>query len=325
MARNSFFGAFAIVASFAMACSAQNDEVISGNGDVPAGETPAPTEPPPPAPNAPPPATGETPKPPDLDLPDPNTPPPGPKERTILAIDEAGALVSFLAKDPSKVTTKAITGLQQGESILGIDVRPSNGMLYALGSKSRIYTIDRATGAATAVGNELTPSLQGQSFGFDFNPVADAIRIHSDYNQNLRVSPMTGAVVMEDKALTFAENDPNFLQDPNVVATAYTNSVSPKPAATDLYGIDSTRDLLVKVAPPNDGKVSTIGSLGVDVVAVAGFDIYGTGEAADAYAALHVDGAKMPALFAIDLTKGTATKVADIGHDKAIQGIAIEP
>ena len=36
--------------------------------------------------------------------------------------------------------------LQAGEKLLDIDFRPADGKMYGLGSSSRIYTIDRATG-----------------------------------------------------------------------------------------------------------------------------------------------------------------------------------
>ena len=46
----------------------------------------------------------------------------------------------------------AITGLQGGEIILGIDFRPLTKQLYALGSTSRLYTLDTRTAVATQVG-----------------------------------------------------------------------------------------------------------------------------------------------------------------------------
>ena len=40
------------------------------------------------------------------------------------------------------ISSATITGLQAGETILGIDFRPATGELYALGSNSRLYTIN---------------------------------------------------------------------------------------------------------------------------------------------------------------------------------------
>ena len=123
-------------------------------------------------------------------------------------------------------------GVQAG--LVGIDFRPANGMLYGLGSSSRIYTIDRTTAAATVVGDgaAFTPALAGQAHGFDFNPVADRIRVHTDVDQNLRLDPTTGKVSVVDGTLSFAATDVNAGQSPNVVGTGYTNSVSPARTAS---------------------------------------------------------------------------------------------
>src|SRR4051812_21174301 len=62
-----------------------------------------------------------------------------------------------------------ITGLQPGEAALAIDLRPATGQLYLLGSTSRLYVVDPATGAAAAVGPPFTPALAGVASGFDFH------------------------------------------------------------------------------------------------------------------------------------------------------------
>src|SRR5688572_12188184 len=98
-----------------------------------------------------------------------------------------GRLVLFSSDDPSDVEVVRIKGLQRGEEILGLDMRPATGQLYALGSSSRLYTIDYIAGTATPVGTgPFTPALIGTRFGFDFNPTVDRIRIVSDTGQNLR-------------------------------------------------------------------------------------------------------------------------------------------
>ena len=68
-----------------------------------------------------------------------------------------------------------------GEEVLGVDFRPATGQLYALSSASKIYTLNLGTGLATMVGAApfATP-LSGTSFGFDFNPTVDRIRIVSN-------------------------------------------------------------------------------------------------------------------------------------------------
>ena len=112
------------------------------------------------------------------------------------AVNSRNQFLTFDSATPQTVTTgKAITGLAQNESIEGIDFRPTTGVLYGLGSFGTVYTLSNLTGtgpvvATTAVSNV---PINGTSFGFDFNPQADAagansLRIVSDQNQNLAVN-----------------------------------------------------------------------------------------------------------------------------------------
>src|SRR5690606_32539045 len=85
----------------------------------------------------------------------------------------------------------ARSGLQGGEQVLGFDIRPSNGLLYLLTDAQRVYIVDPATGRAT-LNASLTPApgspftqLVGTAFGTDFSPLADAMRVISDAEQNL--------------------------------------------------------------------------------------------------------------------------------------------
>ena len=258
------------------------------------------------------------------------TPPAGPASRTMWAIDDANRMVRFTADDPSKVTSMAISGLALGERLQAIDVRPADGKIYGLGTSSRLYVIAGTSGAATAVGAKtFAPALSGNAFGFDVNPVADRLRVHSDVEQNLRLDPTMGTATT-DAALAFAPGDVNQGQSPHLVATAYTNSVSPAPSVTVLYAIDSTRNLLTKLATPNDGKITTVGALGISITSVAGFDIFGGTSAngastpLEAYAVLTPTGGKS-GLYTIDLAKGTATLKGVIGSPTPLHGLAIQP
>src|SRR5262249_9742481 len=70
----------------------------------------------------------------------------------LTGLTTTGNLVTFDSATPGTISgTVAITGLQGGEILLGIDRRPFDGLLYGLGSTNRIYTINTATGVATAV------------------------------------------------------------------------------------------------------------------------------------------------------------------------------
>ncbi len=194
-----------------------------------------------------------------------------------------------------------ITGMQTDEVIKGIDFRPATGELYGLGSRSNIYTINTATGAATQVGtSSFTPALSGSSFGFDFNPTVDRIRITSDAGQNLRVNPNSGAVAGNDINLNGATS--------SSVGSAYTNSYAGA-TSTTLYDIDSTTDALYIQNPPNNGVTTLVGSLGVDFNSLAGFDIHGP----NAYAVLNTDDGAYSGFYQINLQTGAATFLGEIG------------
>jgi len=192
---------------------------------------------------------------------------------------------------------KAITGLQNGENILGIDFRPLNGQLYGLGSSSRLYTINASSGVATPVGTAFTTALSGTSFGFDFNPTVDRIRVVSNTGQNLRLNPLDGTVAAVDAPLTATGQFVN--------GAAYTNNVAGA-TTTVLYDINSQTGKLYKQDPPNDGTLTEVGSLGVTVDAANGFDI--SAKTGAAYAVLSVGGATR--LYVVSLTNGSTTPIA---------------
>lgn len=234
----------------------------------------------------------------------------------LAGVSNNGLLVTFASDDPTTVSKVKIKGLQKKEKILGLDVRPATGQLYALGSSSRLYVIDRETGMATAVSAApLNPPVTGDAVAFDFNPTVDRIRIMTDAGQNLRAHPDTGAVVAVDASLAYAGGDPNFADVPEVSACAYTNNDNDPLTGTVLFDIDTSNDVLVRQDPPNNGTLNTVGALGVDVLSVAGFDIAGSNGIA--YASLVVkDGRRKnlrATLFTIDIATGTATELGKIG------------
>jgi uncharacterized repeat protein (TIGR01451 family) len=223
----------------------------------------------------------------------------------IYGLTNSNQLVTFAGSSPgTSLSTVAVTGLQAGETLLGIDVRPATGGLYGVGSTSRLYLIDPSTGAATAVGSPGSFTLVGTFFGIDFNPVVDRLRVVSDAEQNLRINPNTGALAATDTALTPAGT---------VVAAAYTNNVSGA-TSTTVYVIDSASDMLLLLGSvdgtplsPNTGMLTGVGALGVDTSDFAGFDISSSGTA---YALLTVGG--LSRLYTINLGTGAATLVGSL-------------
>src|SRR6476469_5909824 len=77
-------------------------------------------------------------------------------------IHTGGQLVRYNSSNTSQLVGAAvgITGLQTGETIVAIDYRPATGQLDGLGSTSRLYVLNPATGAARVVGSgAFTPAL----------------------------------------------------------------------------------------------------------------------------------------------------------------------
>jgi hypothetical protein len=235
-------------------------------------------------------------------------------------VTQGNRLVTFQSDNVTNVEpSHPITGLPGGEGIVGLDVRPLNGQLYALGKTSRVYVINPRTGAARQVGaTPFIPALAGASFGFDFNPTVDRIRVTSDAEQNLRLNPDDGTVAAVDANLAYAAGDPGAGTNPSVGGSAYTNSFAGA-TATTLYDIDNARHTLVIQNPPNSGTLTTVGALGTTKNAVA-FDI---GEGNVGYAVL-AEEQNRQGLYRIDLSNGHATKLTNffIGTADPLVGLA---
>ncbi len=229
----------------------------------------------------------------------------------VLGLTDAGRIVGFRPATPNVLTLDvALAGLNANETVVGIDFRPRDGLLYGITSAARIVTIDAATGAttvkATLAADPADTTLPyagmvGTAFAVDFNPVADRLRVISNTGQSLRINVDTGATTT-DGAINRAG------PAPVVTAAAYTNSV-PNAATTQLFDIDVDSDTLALQNPPNDGTLVSVGALGVAVAGDVGFDI-GGGANGLALAALRTAAGGPSSLYRIDLVTGAATLVA---------------
>jgi Domain of unknown function (DUF4394) len=203
--------------------------------------------------------------------------------------------------------TKKVTGkadIRGAANIVGIDVRPADGALYAVSQDGGIYTVDAKSGAAT-MKSKLSETLKaGVAVTVDFNPVADRMRIITSEGVNLRVNVDDGKATV-DGTLKYKDGDAQAGKTPKVVAGAYTNSANPKPAATALYDIDEAGHLLTQ-APPNDGILNTVGMLGIKIAGPVAFNIVNKGEE---NAAWLVTGGT---LYAVDLKTGKATSAGKL-------------
>jgi hypothetical protein len=162
--------------------------------------------------------------------------------------------------------------------VLGIDVRPADGQLYALASDGTIAIVDPATGKATPKSKLDTVPPADVQISVDFNPVADKMRIIGADGTNLRADVDSGKVT-SDQRLKFAEADAATGKTPTIVAAAYSNSMKGAKETT-LYDIDGVLAGLYRQVPPNDGILNTIGTVGLDTDRV-GFDIVSDGAGAN--------------------------------------------
>jgi Domain of unknown function (DUF4394) len=111
---------------------------------------------------------------------------------------------------------------------------------------------------------------------------------------------------MVDGSHKYKDGDANAGKSPKVVAGAYTNSWKGTKATT-LYNVDAATGALVTQAPPNDGVLNSVGSLGMPVSGPIAFNIVSTGE--DKNDAWLVAGG---ALYSVDLKSGKTSMVGKI-------------
>ena len=143
---------------------------------------------------------------------------------TIATVDTAQK------KATGSVKVTGLTGM-----LVGIDVRPSDGLLYGLVDDGTVVTI-AADGKATVKSKLDTMLAKGVTATVDFNPVADRLRVMGSDGMSLRANVDDGKVT-KDGDHKYAEADMHKGEKPNVIAGAYTNSVKGT-KETALFNID---------------------------------------------------------------------------------------
>lgn len=232
-------------------------------------------------------------------------------------------LVCFNENRPHDARTiGTVTGLVSGDSLVGIDFRVQDGLLYGVSKTGGVYSIDTATAVGTKV-SQLTVPLDGAQFGVDFNPAADRLRIVSDTGQNLRHNIGAGGVTLVDGALNYVAGT----TATGVTGAAYTNNDLSAMTATTLFSLDTALDQVALQSPPNNGTLAATGKLGMDVGSVAGFDIYnrirdGVSAGVEALAVLSVAGGD-GALYSVDLLTGKASARGKFARTDQVTDIAI--
>lgn len=232
-------------------------------------------------------------------------------------------LVRFGECNPSRPRDLGpITGLAGNDTTLvGIDFRVQDGLLYGVGDGGGVYKFADPTSALATRVNQLSVALDpsASAFGIDFNPAADRLRIVSDTGQNLRHNVNAAGTTVADGALAYLEGTPPAsVPASGVVAVAYTNNDLDPSTATSLFDLDRDRDQIVLQSPPNGGVLFPTGKLGVDAAGPIGFDVYSTQRGGvtvrnAGFATMTVDGIR--AFYRIDLLTGAAVRIGILGAD----------
>jgi 3D (Asp-Asp-Asp) domain-containing protein len=226
-----------------------------------------------------------------------------------------------------------VTGVQMGDVLVTLDVRPQNQALYALGVNAvadtvSLYHLSPATGLAVLLGTASTLAdgaglpldLPATGWDIDFNPSVDRVRVINAAGLNFRMNPNNGAVVDANAGVAGNQIDSNINgATMSVSATAYTNSQPNNGGITTQYTIDAVTGSIYIQNPPNNGTQTnglgvTVAGMPLAITEVNGFDIEpGVNAAANnvapasgkAYAILRTSGPS--GLYEVNLTTGAAT------------------
>jgi Domain of unknown function (DUF4394) len=249
----------------------------------------------------------------------------------VVGLTTDGRLVRFDSDTPGRTRNigKA-TGLVGDQSLVGVDYRVQDGRLYGVGNAGGSYILSSADARATRVG-QLTVALSGTSFGVDFNPAANRLRVVSNTGQNLRhnlddatatAPPLAGMTVM-DGNLTVPPSTTPVL---GIAGAAYTNNDLDPNTVTTLFDLDTAADQVVVQSPANGGQLAPTGKLLVDAGPVAGFDIYsrqvfGTTQGNRGFASIPVLG--RDGFYEVNLLTGQAGRIGSFRASAQVADIAI--
>lgn len=245
-------------------------------------------------------------------------PPPPTITGNLLLLTDNNELASIdVDKSDKLVSKESIKGLKTGDSLVGLDYRPADGKLYAIGYLGNIYTIDTTTTTAefkkalkanladaTAPFTAITGDKSQIAVNFD--PLTDRLRLVGSNGQNLRIDVETGDTT----------TDGTISADATVTAIAHTNSFVGT-GSTRLFDIDVKQDRLFLQSSPNDGTLGASAALGVIATGSSGLVINGVTN--EAFAVLTVNGVQQ--LYNINLNSiGTQNNAASLTDPNKLKG-----
>ena len=249
----------------------------------------------------------------------------GSRTLQVVGLTSDNRLVCFNEYAPQDARSiNFVSNLSGGDTaLIGIDFRVQNRLLYGVGNAGGVYVIDTSNAVATLV-NRLSVALDGStSYGVDFNPAADRLRITSSKGQNLRHNVNAGGVTIVDGVLNYSPG----VTALGIVGSAYTNNDLDANTATTLYALDSTLDQIALQSSPNNGTLAATGKLTLDATEVAGFDIYSTvrnGVTVEVQALASIKTADgSTGLYSVKLPTGKATSRGSFGAGFMVTDIAI--
>lgn len=194
----------------------------------------------------------------------------------------------------STLSTVQITGVVQGEKIVGIDYRPLNGQLMALGinpepgkDNGTLYLIDPQSGAATVIGSPGLISFldvngapidfpSDTAWGFDINPKTDRVRVVTTSGLNFRINPTTGAPITSGNGVNPDKQLQGIGASSNGVAFA-NNTLGA--SITTQYNLDANSGSILIQSSPDAGILTFVTSITdasgsvIDTSTAVGFDI----------------------------------------------------
>ncbi|HEV7297835.1 MAG TPA: DUF4394 domain-containing protein [Tepidisphaeraceae bacterium] len=266
-------------------------------------------------------------------------------------------VIQFDVDNPGVILSdRAITGLRAGESLLGIDHRPSDlnpsdgvnrvGQIYGVTSQSRVVTLNPSTGAATVVSTLFTDTngngqrddgenlnIRFSESGLDFNPTVDRLRLVNGRDENYRINVDTGLTII-DGTLAYDPMDVAAGRNPRVTGSAYINSDANPATGTVLYGLDTDANTLVEQNPANAGRLKTVGALRTAAGPVesgfrSGFDVLTLADGFNVgYASITIGSSPNSSLYEVDLTNGAMRSNGIIGGSadpRSLRALTIRP
>jgi hypothetical protein len=203
---------------------------------------------------------------------------------TVTGLTPTNGLFTFSPKTPNVISPIVpIGGLATGEVILGMDVRPQDGLLWALSSTGRLYTLNSTTGAASFKAS-ISATLDGSPFvSVDFNPALNRLRVVTSQGQSLVLPvvdiPATATTAAIAAGTTVVQPAINRADGSasSVLAVAYNNNFAPVAGftpATVLFDIDGASDVLTTQIAAT-GVLTNVGAAGQDLSGFTGFDAAG--------------------------------------------------